>query len=348
MARPITVRTGPGRSAISRVLVASRVGLAALWVAFSAPAGAQQNSEALISQLTDPARSDALPLHSGSEVREFYRYREFAPAWTVESQASEAIVILRDSGSDGLDPAEFRLGTIVADRKADSELKAAEFDVLLTDAMLTYIRQISGARVNPSHVSHFIALPSSAAPAPEILEGSLAANTLGSLPHKLAPPHPEYALLKRALAHYREGDSKSARVAQIIANMERWRWLPRPFGDSYVEVNSADATLKVVKGNEIVFSTRLVTGRRSMPTPLFETTINAVTVNPWWDIPGDIAIREFLPKEGRHQGYFESHHIVGDRPGGALRQLPGAGNALGRFLIYFPNSFDAYLHDTPG
>jgi murein L,D-transpeptidase YcbB/YkuD len=321
--------------------------LAALWVTLSWPAGAQQNPEQRISQLIDPARPGAVQLHSGSEVREFYRYREFAPAWTVETQASEAIVILRDAGSDGLDPAAFRLGSILADRKASTELKAAEFDVLLTDAMLSYIRQISGSRVIPAHVSKFIALPSPVVPAPEVLEGSLAANTLQSLPDKLAPPHPEYAFLKRGLAHYRGEGSKSARVAQIIANMERWRWLPRPFGDSYVEVNSADATLKLVKGNEIVFSTRLVTGRPSTPTPLLETTINAVTIDPSWDIPGDIAIREILPKAQRHPGYLESHHIVGDRPGGALRQMPGPGNPLGRFLLEMPNSFDAYLHDTP-
>jgi len=347
MTCPIAVRVNLGRSTKFRPLAAALIGLAALCVAFGSPAGAQQNSEPLISQLVDPASPGALPLHSGSEVREFYRYREFAPAWTVEDQASEAISILRDSGTDGLDPAAFRLGTILADRKADSERKTAEFDVLLTDAMLSYIRQISGSRVNPAHLSRFIALPSPTVPAPEILEGSLAANTLESLPNKLAPPHAEYALLKRSLAHYREKGAKSARVAQIIANMERWRWLPRSFGDSYVEVNSADATLNLVKGNEIVFSTRLVTGRPSTPTPLFVTTINAVTVDPSWDIPGDIAIREILPKAQHHLGYLESHHIVGDRPGGALRQLPGGDNALGRFLLEMPNSFDAYLHDTP-
>lgn len=286
-----------------------------------------------------------MPLHSGSETREFYRYRQFVPAWTVEKQVSEAIQILRNSGSDGLDPAVFRLGTILADRKAHSARKLVECEVLLTDSMLTYIREISGSRVKPTHVSGFIALPSPTVPAAEILEGSLAADTLQALPDKLVPPHPEYALLKRSLAQYRE--KNSSRAAQIIANMERWRWLPRPFGAFYVEVNSADATLKLVRDDEIVFAGRLITGRRSTPTPLFETAINAITVNPSWDVPGDIAVRELLPKEVRHPGYLEARHIVGDRPGGALRQLPGTDNALGRFLMEMPNSYDAYLHDTP-
>lgn len=336
----------PASPALSPLLTAARLGLAACWVVFSGPAAAQENTEPLISQLIAPAPPGAVQLHSAADVREFYGYRQFAPAWTAENQASEAIEILRNSGSDGLDPAVFRLGTILADKNALSALKTAEFDVLLTDAMLTYIREMSGSRVDPARLSGFIALRSPTVPASEILEGSLAADTLQSLPDKLAPPHAEYALLKTGLAS-REKNPKSPQVAQIIANMERWRWLPKPFGDFYIEVNSADATVRLVKNDQTVFSARLVTGRPSTPTPLFETAINAVTINPSWDVPGDIAVRELLPKEERHPGYLAARHIVGDRPGGALRQLPGGGNALGKYLMEMPNRYDAYLHDTP-
>lgn len=338
----------PARPVLTPLWVAGRLGLTVFCSALSSPGAAQQDTQSLISQVIAPGAAGGLPLRSGDEAREFYRYRQYAPAWSDEKQASDAIQILRNSGSDGLAPSTFRLGAILADAKAHSALKSAEFDVLLTDAMLTYIREMSGSRVNPTHLNHFIAFPSPVVPAPEILEGSLAGGTLESLPDKLAPPHPEYALLKAALAQYREKDPRSPRIAQIVANMERWRWLPRQFGDFYVEVNSADATLKLVKGDEVEFSTRLVTGRRSTPTPLFETAIKAVTVNPFWDVPGDIAIRELLPKEERHPGYLEARHIeAGDRPDGALRQMPGTDNPLGKYLMEMPNSFDAYLHDTP-
>lgn len=331
---------------LSTLLVAGSLALTVLCATSGLPVAAQENPQSLIRQMT--AASGGLPLHSGSETREFYRYRQFAPAWTDERQVSEAVQVLRSSGSDGLEPAAFRLGALLAAAKAYSARKSAEFDVRLTDAMLTYIREMSGSRVNPTHLSRFIALPSPMVPAPEVLEGSLAADTLQSLPDKLAPQHPEYALLKAGLAQYREKDSKTSRIAQIIANMERWRWLPRQFGDYYVEVNTADATLDLVKGGDVVFSTRLVTGKRSTPTPLFETAINGVTVNPFWDVPGDIALGELLPKEQRHPGYLEARHIVaGDRPNGALRQMPGTDNVLGKFLMEMPNSFDAYLHDTP-
>jgi murein L,D-transpeptidase YcbB/YkuD len=319
-----------------------------VFVNLSPVAAAEENSEAsLIAGLVDSAASGDLIVRDPSDVREFYQSRQFAPAWSAESDAAAAVSILRDSAGDGLAPATFGVGAILARRKSTSKAGPAEFDVLLTDAVLTYIREMKGLRVNPAHISHFIALPPNIVSAPEILAQSLAEETLQALPEKLAPPHQEYALLKISLARYRK-KGESSRVSQIIANMERWRWLPRQFEDSYLEVNSADSTLKAVKGDEVVLASRLVTGKPSTPTPLFKTRITAVTINPSWDVPGDIAQRELLPKEDRHPGYLESHGIVADRPGGALRQLPGAHNALGKILFEMSNSFDVYLHDTPG
>ncbi|HUI18622.1 MAG TPA: peptidoglycan-binding protein, partial [Alphaproteobacteria bacterium] len=40
--------------------------------------------------------------------------------------------------------------------------------------------------------------------------------------------------------------SAAGRVDQIIANMERWRWMPRRFEERYVIVNTADGELSVI------------------------------------------------------------------------------------------------------
>jgi len=338
------------RFPISPCLKAAYAAAAASLLLLGSPLAAEENSQApLISQLVDPAGDRRkLTLHDRSDVREFYESRGFAAAWTAESSSSTAIAILRDSAGDGLNPAIFGLAAISAHKDAGSAREAAQFDVLLTDAMLTYIRQMGGSRVNPSRISTFVAMPSSIDSAADILARSLADGSLQSLPDKVAPPHEEYRRLKESLARYRQKRGGSSRTEQIIANMERWRWLPHPFEDTYIEVNSADSTLQAVKNGEVVLSSRLVTGRPSTPTPLFRTTVTGVTINPSWDVPGDIAVREMLPKEGRHPGYLQSHNFVADRPGGALRQLPGAHNALGRILVEMPNIYDVYLHDTPG
>jgi murein L,D-transpeptidase YcbB/YkuD len=137
------------------------------------------------------------------------------------------------------------------------------------------------------------------------------------------------------------------RISQIVANMERWRWLPRPFEQRYIEVNAADATLKAVDGGNVTLTSRIVAGKPATPTPIFAATVTGVTVNPSWNIPPIIARHELLPKERRHPGYLASQHILFDGPDGMLRQQPGAGNSLGRVKLEMPNRFNSYLHDTP-
>lgn len=135
------------------------------------------------------------------------------------------------------------------------------------------------------------------------------------------------------------------RINQIIANMERWRWLPQ-FPQQYLEVNTADATLKIVSNGEAVLTSRIVAGKPATPTPLFAAKVSALTVNPYWNIPTSIARSEILPKERRHPGYMAKQHIF-TNPNGGLRQQPGPDNALGVLKLEMPNRFDSYLHDTP-
>lgn len=160
--------------------------------------------------------------------------------------------------------------------------------------------------------------------------------------------------------------STKQRIQQIAANMERWRWLPRSFGPDYVEVNVPDASLIAVRADKIVLTSRLVVGRPGDPTPILNTNITGVTVNPPWDVPMSIARREYLPALKRDPSYLARHHMfIKDRPSdpaGAtiawrqiapsdfdfhLRQAPGADNALGRLKLELPNRFSVYLHDTP-
>ena len=138
----------------------------------------------------------------------------------------------------------------------------------------------------------------------------------------------------------------SERIAQIVANMERWRWLPRAFGTDYIAVNAAAATLTAVADGRVVVVSRIVAGKSSTPTPLFAATVEAVTANPYWNIPASIVRNEILPRERAHPGYLASQHIERG-PDGQLRQIPGDFNALGRLKLEMPNRFNSYLHDTP-
>ncbi|MDB5468866.1 MAG: murein L,D-transpeptidase [Caulobacter sp.] len=133
------------------------------------------------------------------------------------------------------------------------------------------------------------------------------------------------------------------RLDQILANMERWRWLPQSLPEHRIQVNIAAAVLTVFEGDEATMSMRAVTGKPGSETPMLRSTINAIVLNPPWNVPAGIAKNELLPK-GR--GYLAS---AGFRilPGGGLQQAPGPGSALGLIKFDFPNRYAVYLHDTP-
>ena len=150
----------------------------------------------------------------------------------------------------------------------------------------------------------------------------------------------------------------------IIANMERWRWEPNDFGDFHVEVNIPEFTVWIMKDGEAVHSTRVVVGRPTNQTPVFSDEIEDIVVNPYWNVPPSIAVKEIKPHLIANPGYLDSQNmemLAGGKVVNAsaidwttaninnyhIRQKPGGANALGQIKFLFPNEHDVYLHDTP-
>ena len=137
----------------------------------------------------------------------------------------------------------------------------------------------------------------------------------------------------------------------IIANMERWRWLPRDLGRAYVMVNIPDYTLKVVDHGSMVWTTKIVAGQPGQrATPLLSETMKYITVNPTWNVPPSIINNEYLPALAQDPTVLDRMglKLERNRDGSVhIYQPPGEGNALGRIRFNFPNKFLVYQHDTP-
>ena len=135
---------------------------------------------------------------------------------------------------------------------------------------------------------------------------------------------------------------------EIIANMERWRWLPRDLGQRYVAVNIPDYSLDVFDGDRPIHHARVVVGKPDHETPIFSETMKFIIVNPYWNVPLSIVDKEMKPKLAADPNYFENHGYEVIEKGGEtyVRQPPGDSNALGRIKFMFPNKFSVYLHDT--
>ena len=137
-----------------------------------------------------------------------------------------------------------------------------------------------------------------------------------------------------------------ARIAQIQANLERWRWMPRAWPATRIEVNIAGQQLAVFNDNMPVMEMKVVVGAPDKKTPMLRSEIHSVVFNPPWNVPTSIAIKELIPKGVAYlaaKGYaFVSNGAGGSR----LQQKPGPGNSLGRIKFDFNNPYGVYLHDT--
>ena len=136
----------------------------------------------------------------------------------------------------------------------------------------------------------------------------------------------------------------------ILANMERWRWMPHDLGNDYVIVNLADYTLRVMHDGKPLWTTRIVDGKPDKPTPIMSAEMKYITINPTWNVPPSIINNEYLPALAQDPTVLDRMGLkVGKNPDGSVHiwQPPGDKNALGRIRFNFPNKFLVYQHDTP-
>ena len=134
------------------------------------------------------------------------------------------------------------------------------------------------------------------------------------------------------------------RLAQIAANLERYRWLPRALGARYIFVNVPAFRLQGYENGKKTIEMKVIVGAdfEGKTTPVFSDSMEYVVFRPYWDVPDKITETEILPKGVPAD--FELTTVKG-KP--HLRQKPGPKNALGFVKFLFPNDFNIYLHDTP-
>ena len=141
------------------------------------------------------------------------------------------------------------------------------------------------------------------------------------------------------------------RTAQIAANLERLRWLPRTFGNRYIYVNVPAFSLTAFDNGKPGLDMKVIVGQdfEDKATPVFSDSMETVVFRPFWNVTPDIAAKEVFPKMNADPGYLSANNYELYQEGGAtrVRQKPGDKNSLGLVKFLFPNDFNIYLHDTP-
>ncbi|CFX48223.1 exported protein of unknown function [Candidatus Filomicrobium marinum] len=174
--------------------------------------------------------------------------------------------------------------------------------------------------------------------------------------------------VRKALNNPKDGDSEETETVslqQILVNMEKWRWLPRDLGELRIWNNLPAYTTELIRGDQVLFSERIIVGKESTQTPVFSDKMSHVIFKPEWGVPSSIKIKSLLPSlasgdydvlarrgmriqhEGRPISPARYNWAKTD-----IRSIPivmgaGASNPLGRVKFMFPNHHAVYMHDTP-
>ncbi|MFN3548568.1 MAG: L,D-transpeptidase family protein [Mesorhizobium sp.] len=158
--------------------------------------------------------------------------------------------------------------------------------------------------------------------------------------------------------------SAPVRLGQLETNLVRLRAMSGFLGDRYVMVNIPAAQIEAVENGRVVLRHTAIVGKIDRQTPILNSKINEIIVNPFWNAPESIVRKDIIPLMRKNPNYLTENNIRILGPQGEVdpmtidwnteeaaklrfRQDPGKINAMASVKINFPNPHAVYMHDTP-
>ena len=157
----------------------------------------------------------------------------------------------------------------------------------------------------------------------------------------------------------------SVRLGQLETNLVRLRSMSGFLGDRYVMVNIPAAQIEAVENGIVASRHTAIVGRITRQTPILNSKIYELNLNPYWTAPVSIVKKDLIPLMQKDASYLTRNNIQMFAPDGTeifpaavdwnseeavnyrFRQKPGKINAMGSVKINFPNPHAVYMHDTP-
>ncbi|MBL8584549.1 MAG: L,D-transpeptidase family protein [Rhizobiaceae bacterium] len=159
--------------------------------------------------------------------------------------------------------------------------------------------------------------------------------------------------------------SAPVRLGQLETNLVRLRSMSGFLGNRYVMVNIPAAQIEAVENGRVVLRHTAIVGKIDRQTPILNSKINEVIINPYWNAPVSIVRKDIIPLMRKDPQYLTKNSIRIFGPDGneidpttidwstedavrfRFRQDPGSGNAMASVKINFPSPENVYMHDTP-
>jgi murein L,D-transpeptidase YcbB/YkuD len=404
------------------------------------------SSSSQASSLSAAQMFERKEFYAPKTLQVFYQGRDMKPLWhrgqgSFQPRLEAIVVLLEESWTHGLNPEKYHVSKIRELIKKDTADTRQELDLVLSDAVVRYGRDLTGMRdrnsvrqdqlqywrqpmqaeailervstaadpikalrqLEPNGSLYYalrrelIALSSSAAtdPAPITIKTSIKPGKtdpkIASIRERFGIVVPTGAsenfyddeLAGRIMTLQRDyglkddgvitqetvailNKTKEDKLAQIVANMERLRWIDQDRPSRYVLVNIPSASLWAVNKDEVVLEMPVIIGKSARPTYSFKTEITGVRFNPNWTVPPTIKRADFLPMLQNDPNALAKRGIrmvhngktidpasvdwgtVGSKTLHSIRmvQNPGDDNPLGKVRVIMENPYNIYLHDT--
>ncbi|MBV9584620.1 MAG: hypothetical protein JO213_07010, partial [Alphaproteobacteria bacterium] len=196
-------------------------------------------------------------------LRRFYARHGFAPVWpTRPAQANSLMNAVLRAGEQGLPPELFHANLL----RATATLPPVDRELLLSDAFLSYADALARGAMPIERRRDDEALTPEPIDVAAVLDAAIDSGDPAAAVEALAPTTPTYRALRQALQNSPSGGpvggkAASSGVRQIEVNLERQRWLPRRLPADRVWVNAADERAVLYRGDQPVFSTKVVVGQ---------------------------------------------------------------------------------------
>jgi murein L,D-transpeptidase YcbB/YkuD len=159
--------------------------------------------------------------------------------------------------------------------------------------------------------------------------------------------------------------SAQVRLGQLETNLGRIQAQAGTLGQRYVNVNIPAAQVEAVENDRVVLRHTAIVGKVDRQSPIVNSKINEIIVNPYWNAPVSIVRKDIIPLMRKNPNYLTDNKIRLFAPDGSevdpmnvdwsteeaakyrFRQDPGANNAMASVKINFPSPDGVYMHDTP-
>lgn len=144
-----------------------------------------------------------------------------------------------------------------------------------------------------------------------------------------------------------------------------------PMRGRYVLVDAASARLFMIEDGRVLDSMRVIVGKPTAATPPLQSVLQSATLNPYWNVPLDLAQTLIAPRVLQHGTAYltdRGYQVVSGFSADArvlapdsvdweavaaraanvhVRQQPGPANSMGQIKFGLAQAKGIFLHDTP-